>query len=191
MYERGVNGTSLDDVRKATGVSGSQISHYFEDKQDLTRQVIRARTDFVMAFHGQRQFGQLSSLASLRAWADACSKHARLDYMRRGCRYGSLTGELLEADDSVLDVLAAGYDRWLEVFEDGLCAMRERGDLLPDADPRHLAVALLAAHQGGALVTLVTRSVEPFRVAADAAVDYVASFATTAAKRTAGAKKTS
>jgi len=186
MSERGVNGTSLDDVRKAVGVSGSQISHYFADKQDLTRQVIRSRTEFVEAFHHQPKLGRLDSLASLRAWADLSWAQAGPGYLRRGCVYGSLTGELLEADDTVLDVLAAGYDRWLAVFEDGLVAMRERGDLIPEADPRHLAVALLAAHQGGTMVTHVTGSAEPFRVAVDAAIDYVASFASTNARRAAG-----
>jgi AcrR family transcriptional regulator len=186
MSERGVNGTSLDDVRKAVGVSGSQISHYFADKQDLTRQVIRSRTAFVEAFHHQPKLGRLDTLASLRAWADLNWAQAGAGYLRRGCVYGSLTGELLEADGTVLDVLAAGYDRWLKVFEDGLTAMRERGDLLPEADPRHLAVALLAAHQGGAMVTHVTGSAEPFRVVVDAAIDYVASFASPKARRAAG-----
>ncbi|MGH3643663.1 MAG: TetR/AcrR family transcriptional regulator [Mycobacterium sp.] len=188
MYERGVSGTSLDDVRKAVGVSGSQISHYFADKQELTRRVIEARTDFVVAFHNQPKLSFLDSLHSLRAWADLSWKQAGPDYLRSGCVYGSLTGELLEADDSILDVLAAGYGRWLRLFEDGLCAMRERGDLISDANPRHLAVALVTAHQGGAMVTHVTRSGDPFRHAVDASLDYVASFATPSAKRAAKAR---
>jgi AcrR family transcriptional regulator len=186
MFERGVTGTSLDDVRKAVGVSGSQISHYFADKQDLTRQVIVARTAFVVAFHNQPKLGHFDSIKSLRAWADLCWTQGGPDYLRRGCVYGSLTGELLEADDATLDVLAAGYDRWLAVFEDGLSAMRERGDLVADADPHHLAVALVAAHQGGTMMTHVIGSSEPFRVAVDAAIDYVASFGSTGVKRPAG-----
>jgi TetR/AcrR family transcriptional regulator, transcriptional repressor for nem operon len=55
--------------------------------------------------------------------------------------------------------------------------MRERGDLRPDADARQLAVALVAAHQGGALITYATGGPEPLRVAVNAAVDYVRSFA--------------
>jgi hypothetical protein len=94
-----------------------------------------------------------------------------------------LTGELLEADDSVLDVLAAGYDKWLSLFEAGICTMRERDDLSPEADPRHLAIALVSAHQGGAMVTHVTNSADPFRTAVDAAVGYVSSFARTSSGR--------
>ena len=97
-------------------------------------------------------------------------------YLVGGCVYGSLAGELLEADDDVLGDLAAGYDRWLELFRGGLTAMRRRGDLRADADPRHLAVALVAAHQGGAMLTYATGSPEPLRTAVNAAVDYVRSF---------------
>ncbi|MDT7767869.1 MAG: hypothetical protein QOI30_865, partial [Mycobacterium sp.] len=35
MFEHGVAGTSIDEVRNTAAVSGSQISHYFHDKRDL------------------------------------------------------------------------------------------------------------------------------------------------------------
>jgi hypothetical protein len=61
--------------------------------------------------------------------------------------------------------------------------MRRRGDLRPDADPRHLAVALIAAHQGGATVTYITDNPEPLRTVVNAAVEYVRSFAPTSTAR--------
>jgi len=83
---------------------------------------------------------------------------------------------LLEADGDILDDLAAGYERWLKLFRDGLTAMRARGELTDDADPRHLAVAMLAAHQGGTLLTYTTENAEPFSVSVNAALDYIGSF---------------
>nr|CRL68112.1 TetR family transcriptional regulator [Mycolicibacterium komanii] len=184
ILERGVNGTSLEDIRHAVGVSGSQLSHYFSDKQTLTRQVIAARTEFVVQFHTQPRIGRLDTIESLRKWADLCWTQDGQKYLRNGCVYGSLTGELLESDDVVLDDLAAGYDRWLNLFEDGLAAMRERGDLTSDADPRHLSAVLVTAHQGGTLLTHITGSSEPFKAAVEAALSYVSSFAApTSARR--------
>ena len=84
----------------------------------------------------------------------------------------------------MLDDLAAGYERWLGVIQDGIAAMRARGDLTGEADPRHLAVALLAAHQGGTMLTFATASAEPFRVAINAAVDYVGTFRPAPRRRT-------
>ena len=40
IYERGVAGTTLDDVRAAAEVSGSRLYHYFADKDELVQAVI-------------------------------------------------------------------------------------------------------------------------------------------------------
>ena len=40
IHERGVAATTLDDVKAAAGVSGSQLYHYFPDKSDLVHAVI-------------------------------------------------------------------------------------------------------------------------------------------------------
>ncbi|WP_123028839.1 TetR/AcrR family transcriptional regulator [Mycolicibacterium stellerae] len=176
MFKRGVGGTSLEDVRTTVNVSGSQLSHYFVDKRDLTRQVIALRVNDVVDRHTRPQFGHLDNLQALRAWADACIADAPAVYLRGGCVYGSLVGELLEADEGILDDLAAGYDRWLQLFRDGLAAMRGRGDLVEDADLRHLATALLVAHQGGAMLSHATGTAEPLVALVNAAVDYVAAF---------------
>jgi TetR/AcrR family transcriptional regulator, transcriptional repressor for nem operon len=177
MFERGVAKTSIDEVRTTAGVGGSQISHYFRDKRDLTRQVIAARRTDVVAFHTQPQLGALDSLEALQAWTDACVADIDTVYRLGGCIYGSLAGELIDSDDEVRNDLADGYDEWLELFQTGLTAMRRRGDLRPDADSRHLAASLVIAHQGGAMITHTTGDAEPLRVAVNAAVEYVRSFA--------------
>ena len=88
MFERGVSGTSMDELRSTASVSGSQIAHYFQDKRDLTRQVIASRRNDVMAFHSQPQLGALDSLEALQSWADACVADVDAVYRRGGCVYG-------------------------------------------------------------------------------------------------------
>ena len=183
MFERGIANTSIDQVRSAARVGGSQMSHYFRDKRDLTRHVVAARHDDVQAFHAQPRFGALDTLDALQVWADACVADIDAVYRVGGCVYGSLAGELIEADDEIHEDLSAGYDQWIELFRAGLTAMWRRGDLRPDADPRHLAVSLVTAHQGGAMVTHATGDPEPLRLAVNAAVDYVRSFAPHTAPR--------
>jgi TetR/AcrR family transcriptional regulator, transcriptional repressor for nem operon len=183
IFERGVGRTSIDEVRGAAAVSGSQIAHYFDDKRDLTRNVIGARRIHVREFHTQPRLGALDSFAALDAWVAATLAELDPVYRKGGCVYGSLAGELVEADAEIHADLADGYDQWIELFHSGLTEMRRRGDLRPDADPRHLAVALVAAHQGGALVTFLTDDPEPLRAALTGAVEYVRSFAGTPNRR--------
>lgn len=177
MFQRGVQNTSIDDVRAASCVSGSQMSHYFDGKRDLTRQVIAKRRSDVTEFHAEPRWHGLDSLDALRAWADACIADVDRVYRLGGCIFGSLVGELIEEDEEMHADLAAGYDDWIEQFRVGLGAMKRRGDLVAAADPRHLAVSLVVAHQGGAMMTFVTGDPEPLRANLDAAVEYVASFA--------------
>src|SRR5437764_3505844 len=69
MFERGVAGTTTEDVRAAAGVSSSQLYHYFADKKALVRAVIAYTTEAVL--DAQRPLlGQLDSLTALRAWRD-------------------------------------------------------------------------------------------------------------------------
>src|SRR5207249_487790 len=89
MFERGVAATSLKNLRESAEVSGSQLAHYFQDKRDLTRQVVTARRNEVMDFHTQPELGALDSLDALQAWARACSAEAETVYRRGGCVYGS------------------------------------------------------------------------------------------------------
>ena len=189
MFDRGVSGTSIDEVRGGAAVSGSQISHYFDDKRDLTRSVIGARRDQVRWFHTQPQLGALDSFAALDTWVEVTLAELDTVYRRGGCVYGSLAGELVESDAEVHGDLADGYDQWIELFHSGLNEMRSRGDLRPEADPRHLAVVLVAAHQGGALVTFITDDPEPLRAALMGAVEYVRSFAATPKRRRSGSRK--
>src|SRR6201997_812125 len=48
IHERGVAGTTLEDVRVAAEVSGSQMYHYFPDKNDLVQAVIDYQADTIV-----------------------------------------------------------------------------------------------------------------------------------------------
>jgi hypothetical protein len=82
--------------------------------------------------------------------------------------------------------LAAGFTRWEALFRDGLQAMRDRGDLRPDADPDQLAAGLLASLQGGMLLTQATREIRHVEAALKTALDHIRSYAASAAPGPAG-----
>jgi AcrR family transcriptional regulator len=65
IYERGVAGTTLEDIRSAAGVSGSQLSHYFAGKDELVQAVIDHQAETIT---GNQRQADLSSPGGLRAW---------------------------------------------------------------------------------------------------------------------------
>jgi len=174
MFSQGVSGTSIPDVLAAAGVSASQLYHYFEDKHALVRAVIAHQTK--MALDIQAQF-PLDSIAALEAWRDAIVALQTDRNCKGGCVIGSLASELADSDPQARADLAAGMARWADAIREGLTAMQSRGELRADADPQQLALFVLAALQGGLLLTQVHENAAPIKVALDAAIAHVASFA--------------
>ena len=80
---------------------------------------------------------------------------------------------MAEIDDVARMAVARGFGRWEARIRDGLRAMHARGDLPADADPGDLALAMLAALQGGLLLAQVQRDTRPLEVALDAMLDRI------------------
>lgn len=172
----GVAGTSTEDVRKAAGVSGSQLYHYFDSKQALIRAVITRQAD-APPVPGQAMMGSLDSLEALRAWADAAIERQERSEGRGECTLGSLAGELGATDEGSREDLSRGFLRWQALLQDGLRAMRERGELRAEADLDELSLALLTALQGGTLLGQTMRDARPLRASMNAALAYIHSYA--------------
>ncbi|ACU72471.1 transcriptional regulator, TetR family [Catenulispora acidiphila DSM 44928] len=172
MYERGLTEATLEDVRAAAGVSGSQIYHYFADKQALLLAVIDHQTEAVLEMQ-HPLFDRLDTMDGLRAWRDALVEFQRRLQCRGGCPIGSLGSEVAENNPEARLAVASGFLRWEAAIQTGLAAMHARGEL--DADPDDLALATLTALQGGLLLTQIQRTVRPLEVALDTMLDHIES----------------
>ncbi|ONI74115.1 TetR family transcriptional regulator [Kribbella sp. ALI-6-A] len=176
IARQGVAGTSTEDVRKAAGIGGSQLYHYFDSKQALIRAVITRQAEAPLV-PGQPLMGALDSFDALQAWADAAVENQEHNSGRGECTLASLAGELSPTDEETRQDLCNVFERWQSLLHNGLKAMRERGDLRPDADLDELAMTLLTALQGGTLLSQTLRTAQPMRASMNAALAYVHSFA--------------
>ncbi|WP_433165890.1 TetR/AcrR family transcriptional regulator [Kribbella sp. CA-247076] len=172
VQRRGVAGVQLEDVRRAAGVSGSQLTHYFHDKRTLIDDVISWQADTTMDREPVPE-----SFAAWHRWADQVVARQTARKFQGGCDFGSLAGQLAETDPETRAHLADGYDRWLSRFRLSLRRMRDRGVLRADADPDSLAHMLLAAMQGGVLLSQTLRRPAPLRDSLNAALTQLESFA--------------
>jgi AcrR family transcriptional regulator len=182
MFEHGVARTSLDDVKAAAGVSSSQLYHYFEDKSALVSAVIEYQTEEVLGGQ-QPHLASLDNIPALRAWRDVLIGFRRELKCRGGCPIGSLGSELADTDPRARAELATGFRRWESSIRNGLRAMYDRGELSPSAKPDELAVALLAAVQGGILLSQIHRDTRPMEIALDTAIDHIESLLVRPPKR--------
>ncbi|MEF9457076.1 TetR/AcrR family transcriptional regulator [Mycobacteroides abscessus] len=175
IHTKGVAATNNEQLRRVTGISGSQLNHYFPTKESLVMAVIEWQTEQVMRFYGSEQFAGFDTIEALRSWVDYYVTHESA--YRDGCTLGSLASQIIKSDLQVHDELARAFDQWRNIFRDGLRRMQSLGRLSATADPTQLADLLLSAFQGGMLLTQVQRDVTPLKNALHAAIDHVQTFA--------------
>ncbi|MFG2847090.1 TetR/AcrR family transcriptional regulator [Kitasatospora sp. NPDC048296] len=164
IHERGVAGTTLEDVKAAAQVSGSQLYHYFADKDALVQSVIERQADVIVR---TTERAGLDTVNGLRAWRDLVIAEADRADGQGGCPLGSLGGQLAESDSRARAQVAAGFGRWSTAIGDGLAALRDTGALPPEVNPDDLAVTLLATLQGGLLLAQVQRDPRILETALD------------------------
>ena len=161
IHERGVAGTTLDDVKVAAEVSGSQLYHYFPDKDELVQAVIDYHADAIVSRNRQA----LGSANGVEVWQKMVITAAKRTKAKGGCALGSLVGQLAESDPEARSLIASGFDQWAAAISDGLRSLHAEGKLPSDVDPDDLAITLLATLEGGLLLAQVQRSTRPFETA--------------------------
>jgi TetR/AcrR family transcriptional repressor of nem operon len=171
IYRHGVQNTNNELVRQTAGISGSQLSHYFPDKESLVKAVIAWRAEAMMGQHQDPPRGELDSTAALRDWARSYLDNE--GSWEGGCSFGSLAAEIMKGDPALHDEVSAGFERWKGQFLRGLTAMRDAGELNATADVEELAYVLMAAFQGGMLLAQAAHDVTPLRIALNNALRQV------------------
>lgn len=175
MFERGVAGTSVEDVQKEAKVSSSQLYHYFKEKRELVQAVILFQTEQVLGAQ-EPLLSHLDSMEALQTWRDAVIQLQVDREYQGGCPIGSLASELADMEPAARTALAAGFLQWEQAICQGLRAMHARGEMRADADPDRLALALLTALQGGLLMTQVRKDICALEAVLDAILEHIRSY---------------
>jgi AcrR family transcriptional regulator len=143
LHEHGVEKTTLADIATAAGVPLGNVYYYFKTKDALVSAVIEnygeayATASTELGRHGTPQ-DRLKAL--IRTWTSNRDQLAR-----HGCPIGSLCSELDKRDEQLRAEAAAVLAQMLDWAQEQFQAIGR-----PDA--RELAVALVAAYEGVALL---------------------------------------
>ena len=176
FYVKGVNATTLDDIRTASSTSKSQLYNHFPDKTALIHAAIDSTSTFVLNREEQRLKG-VRTLAGLRRWRDALVQANALQDGSYGCALGGMSIELSDNDEQSRQALAATFAAWEKMLIDAIRRLRDLGILTQEADPAGLGTGLLASLQGGYLLAQNAHDSRFMAVALDMALSHIESFA--------------
>lgn len=172
VVRHGVAATSLDDIMDASGTSKSQLYHYFADREALMCAVVEAQAGRVL--DGQHAcLAGLRSVEDLRAWRDGLVAASRASGGIGGCPIGSLASALADRSEAARTRLEQSFRQWEFDLAATFRAMQASGSLRLGKSPEDLALAIIAALQGGLLLAQTSRSMRPLELALDMAIAHV------------------
>ena len=161
---QGIRSTSLDEIGAAAGVGRGQLYHFFVDKSDLVAEVVTFQVERVIAAV-QPTMAAMSTADDVRAWSEAVVDAYAASSGPVRCPLGSLINQLGDDNQAARRALQAGFASWEHLLEAGLRSVAGTGGLRAGVDAGTLAVALLAAYQGGVLLAAVAGDLAPLRTA--------------------------
>ncbi|MDB4878997.1 MAG: hypothetical protein JWL60_443 [Gemmatimonadetes bacterium] len=159
IAEQGFTHTSVDDVIAAAGLSGkSHFYHYFKSKEALGYEVL----DRQFARFAERGLAilrepMIDPLDRLSLFVDTLVSLQRERESRNGSPFGNLAGEMADAHEGFRRRLDVVFEQWAGQLQSLLWELR--GQLREGVDTARLSRFIIAALEGGMLMTRVTRDI--------------------------------
>jgi TetR/AcrR family transcriptional regulator, transcriptional repressor for nem operon len=159
INERGFTHTSVEDLIHATGLSGkSHFYHYFPSKEALGFAVLDRQferfTERGLAILSEPMIEPIDRLALFIDSLVALQRERGSGY---GSPFGNLAGELADVHEGFRQRLDTVFEQWASQLEALFAELHPR--LRDGVDPARLSRFVIAALEGGMLMTRVRRDV--------------------------------
>jgi TetR/AcrR family transcriptional repressor of nem operon len=160
--EKGIAGTSVDDVLKAAKVAKGCLYHHFENKEDLSYATIdfllKKITDRIAMVTGK----ETTAKAKIYAYLDF-NKQPLLTYIDGGCPIFNMA---VEADNNnpvvkqkVKDVLVKGQKMFASILKDGI----SNEEFSATLNPEEFSFKMFAAIEGATIICRILDSNKPMQ----------------------------
>jgi TetR/AcrR family transcriptional regulator, transcriptional repressor for nem operon len=173
LLQRGVASLTREEIRDVGGVTGRDLDRLFPDLDGLVQAIVDTQLEIVLGLQ-LPVLRAVSSVDELYEWRTQLLERSGSG---KGCLLGSLIYHLADRHDRGHRALAGSLARWQELLAAALTRIQAAGRLRQDADPAGLAVGMMAALQGGYLLSHTAKDTGPLRVALDMALNHVRSYA--------------
>lgn len=140
----GLEGLSIGQLAKATGLSKAGLYAHFGSKEELQLATIEAAREIFLAEVVRPGLAAPSGVRRLRALCEAFISHVEREVFPGGCFFSAAAAEFGTRRGRVRDAVAESQTAWLGLLERVAREAQELGELDAELDPAQLAFELNA-----------------------------------------------
>ena len=158
MLEKGFVATSIDEICEAAGLTKGSFFHYFENKEELGKVLVRRFSETMGAHFNEAacSCGSADPLDRIYACIDAAIEMSK-DPKSKGCLVGTLTQELYESHPNIRSVCCESFAAGVRFFKKTLAEAKTKYAPRSPVDPEALAEMYLATVQGSMILMKATK----------------------------------
>jgi|SRR5579863_145257 len=177
FHLRGYSNTSIDDIVSASGLTKGSVYHYFSSKEELgTAAVEELISDWLSsAIRFSEGDDPVDRILSMFRRTEKKLSELRC---KGGCVFGNLALEVSDLHDGLRQKLAVGFSRWESEIEKLIAAAQKERLLRRSLNPASAAHFIIAAFEGGILLSKVKRDVRAFSDCTEMVSEFLGRFRT-------------
>jgi TetR/AcrR family transcriptional repressor of nem operon len=157
LVAQGFHNTSINDIINATGVKKGNLYYYFAGKEDLCFAVLQNAKEEFFSFLDQSFQGN-DPIDKIIHSCEAILQEQQQQQFVGGCLFGNVALEMSDCNERFAAVIHEVFTSWTEKFASFLEEAGENGSLASRVSPRQLAKTLVAAVEGGIMMSRVSKS---------------------------------
>jgi len=159
---KGINGTAIDDITQAAGVTKGALYSHFENKEDLSLQTVDYLLNKIGYGTGQAMAKAKTAKGKIFAYLDF-NKIPLHTYIEGGCPIFNMA---VEADDNhapikkkVSRMVSSSQEAFAQILRSGI----ESGEFSKELDPEVMAFKIFSAVEGGIIACRVLNTNAPMK----------------------------
>ncbi len=157
LITRGFYNTSINDIIKATGVKKGNLYYHFASKEDLGIAVLQdAKDEFFQLLDAA--FSGSTPLEQVNNFLEAILNEQRKKNFVGGCLFGNTALEMSDNNSGFARIINKLFIRWSNIIEGHLREAVKRGELISDFAPHQLSKLIIAAIEGGIMMSRVSKN---------------------------------
>ncbi len=148
IYRHGYQGTRMDDIVKATGLTKGALYHHFPNKQSLGYAVVEEVILIMLMTVWDEVKNSDNPLDRIIDVIERLDDYVGEQIFTLGCPLNNLSQEMSPLDEGFRQRIDEVYRLWHEAIDAALTKSRDAGQLKTDADIPEIATFLLGALSG-------------------------------------------